>query len=69
VHGTQQRLGQAEGIERHRGGSAKFIGLLLASSERQSKADGGGESEATASTLTGKLGDASPHCKAKRACT
>ncbi len=66
VHGTQQRLGEAEGIERH-GGSAQFIGLLLASSERQSKADGGRVSEATASTLTGKLGDASPHCKANGA--
>ena len=61
VNGTQQRLGQAEGIERHRG--VLLIHRPAARlCERQSKADGGGESEATASTLTGKLGDASLHC-------
>jgi sulfate-transporting ATPase len=39
----------------------EIIGLLLACRERQSKADGGGESEATASTLTGNDRDASRH--------
>ena len=52
VHGTQQRLGKAEGVEGH--GVLPNSSACCSRSERQSKADGGGESEATASTLTGR---------------
>jgi hypothetical protein len=68
VHGTQQRLGEAESIERH-GKFCLFIGLLLAVERAPVEGRRGRESEATASTLTGKLGDASPHCKASGAAT
>ena len=58
VNGTQQGLGQAEGIESHEESSAKSSACCPRNG-RQSKADGGKESEATASALTGKHGDAS----------